>query len=231
MKKFVQLSGYDNQWFWLVSSLEDLETGFVDQRNLAMRETVKRQLYDDPDRTTIKSDWLERVHLTQHNSIDYHSQFQKGGRPLLIRFIGSFMFLENYHRIIAVRYSGRFPKEKDNAEIVICENDAEADQSWLKFLKSEYPEKSIELLNLFSIRPPSDLDVDLDAPLITFKTTFSQYDWFEAILDCIIRNKRTGRSIVGYCGDSDKWKFPAFIQGKVDAVIQLGNHLKIIERL
>lgn len=226
MKRFVKISGYDN-WFWIIESEVDLDEGFVGERIDSLQNAVKHDLYTNESKTNIKPDWFLRVQTTVTHRPEYRRLLEKYGEPLLIRKIGSFMMLTG-HQIVAEYFGDDFPPDNvSEADIVICENDAFPEPKWVEYLSQNYPGKCVYTLNFFSERDGS-LDTELDVSIISFSTTFSNYYWFEKILDTIIRNKWSGKEIVGYSHDPAKWNFPSDIQSKVDAVVSAGNKLTII---
>lgn len=230
MKKFVKISGgYDN-WFWLVETDDDLDEVFVDARVDTLQHEVQHDLYTDETKTTIRPDWLTRVQTTLTEKPNYRETLLKYGESLLIRKNGSYMTLGT-HQIVAEYFGDNFPPDYIvGVDIVICENDTFPEPKWVVFLNENYPGKSIYTLNYFSERNMS-LDGELNVPIISFSTTFTSYDWFERILDTIIRNGWTGKEIVGYSHDVSKWDFPERIASKVMHVIQLGNKLTNVNLL
>lgn len=228
--KFVKIADYPN-WFWFVESADDLDTEFVDARQAEIREFIARDLYTDETKSTIRPDWITRVQTSLMFNPNYGELLSKYDKPLLIRKNGSYMMLGDDLRITYTLHSDDFPSEDiTNVDIVICENDPMPEPKWVEYLNGRYPNKSILTLNLFSNRGASLVD-ELNVPMISFSTTFSSYDWFERILDTIIRNRWTGKTILGYSHDPTKWNIPDDIRDKVDAVFRLGNKLEMLTDL
>ena len=227
MKKFVQLDGYDDQWFWLIESIDDIDDAFASICHSKLESMVKSDLYVDESKRHIRPDWAARVAGIQNNRPDYYFIVRKYG-PIVVREIGSFMSYDP-SKVTNMIMSDRFPRENSNAQIVVCENDYYPEQPWIKYLNGLFPDQPIDVLNLFRTR--KDLAVELDVEYITFYTTFAQYDWFELILDTIIDNGWTDKKIMGYCVDRNRWEFPPYISDKMHEVFALGNVLVIVNEL
>lgn len=231
MKKFVQIDGYGDQWFWVVESPSDIDVEFEDTLNDRLGTLVRNNLYTDSSKSSIRPDWLERVSAVYTNRLDLSSKFEKYKGPFLIRSIGSFMILQKNHIITNTVFSNLFPAANVSKEsAVICENDYHPEKPWIEYLSKFIPENDIIVLNLFSNR--DNLDIELNVKFITFYTTFTNFDWFERIVDTILKNKWTGKSIIGYCIDSKRWEqFPDELSAKVNKIKELGNTLTIVHDL
>lgn len=227
MKKFVQIDGYGDQWFWLIESVDDVDPEAQRLARERIYGTVRSQMYTDPSKSEIRQDWLQRIQAVRMFPIDYGEMVEKYG-PILVRYIGSWMTLNDPKDITNSIFSETFPGDSNSADIVVCENDYDPEPFWIEHLQAAFPGKTIRVLNLFGGRGDT-LDIDLDVLHITFSTTFTSYDWFESILDTIIRNNWTGVQIIGYCGDPTKWNFPDYIQEKMNIVLGTGNQLEIVK--
>ena len=199
--KFVKVRNYPNQWFWLVENQEDLNCSQLD---------ICR--------------WIYRASFAMTNSPDYAGSL-KDGSKLLIREIGSYMTLSN-NVILEQIESPRWPTD-DYFGIVVCENDLYAPVEFFDMLKDTYPDINIYVLGLFDGRSDVELDGELDADYITFSTSFSDYGWYEKILDTIIRNCWGGRRIVGLTSNKN-WEsqMPPHIVKKQD-IVWLTNDISI----
>lgn len=125
----------------------------------------------------------------------------------LIRESGSWMTLTDDHTILEVRQQDHFPSKNEGADIVVCENDNDPEPDWIEYLKTQYPEKTIRVLNLFRARSVEELTQPFkDAELITFKTTFTNFDWWELAVETLRGIDVTGKSILGYCPDEYRYK-------------------------
>ena len=225
MKKYVQISGYGDQWFWLIESIDDIDDDTTDELQEKMEAVVKSDLYTDGSKTNLKLDWLARVSAVQANPVDYSSMFLKYG-PIVVREIGSFMLYDS-NSVVNTIMADKFPSKNSSADIVVCENDYHPEMPWIVYLNRLFPDQCINVLNLFRTR--KNLSVELNVKYITFYTTFTNYDWFERILDTILENGWTGKKIIGHCVDRDRWTFPIGIYEKVTSVIELGNTLEMVD--
>jgi hypothetical protein len=100
-------------------------------------------------------------------------------------------------------YSHQFPTD-DGGDIVICENDEITHTQWVEYLTLTYPNKSIKVINFFRTRSNEEIKYYFDkCELITFITTFDNYDWF----DKLVKN-RSNQKVVGFSFDETKWDYP-----------------------
>lgn len=167
----------------------DQTTGKITDRFADMRMQVE----------AAKTSFAANIGLGLSRGIDYGKFANKYG-SIIIRENGTWQgyFPEQYDSIV---YSEVWPKSWDKADIVICENDPEPEKEWVEWLQKEYPGRTISTINFFGTRNDADLQSKLkDCNLITFSTTFTNTDWWEALL----RNKGD-QPIVGYCHNYDSW--------------------------
>ena len=230
LKKFVQIEGHGDQWFWFIESEDDLCDELESNLDVKLKDAVTRQLYTDDTKTTIRPDWFYRVETVHREVVNYTEKFFRYG-PLLIREIGSFMVMNNNLKFTKYIQSDRFPRDNSSCDIVVCENDFRAEEPWIEFLGKKFPGQSVTLLNLFSTRTEDELDENLNVKYITFYTTFTSYDWFENILDTIIRNNWSGKEIIGHSIGHGFCSLPDHVQGKIDQIKLLGNKLEIIKTI
>jgi len=150
--------------------------------------------------------FFERFNMAVHTKMNYANILEKYSNlnpTLLIRKIGSFMLLHKDHIIEEDFYMNDFPDDNQEAEIVICENDHQAESEWIKYLSKIYPDKKIRTLNFFSTRSEESLKESLkNVSKITFSTTFTNYDWYEKIIKCM----KPEQEIIGYCHNPSKWE-------------------------
>jgi hypothetical protein len=94
------------------------------------------------------------------------------------------MTLTDDHTINEIVQSTDWPTDNEGAEIVVCENDLNAEPQWIVHLQKQYPGKRINVLNNFRNRSLEDVRKHFEsAEYITFSTTFTSTDWFELLLD------------------------------------------------
>jgi hypothetical protein len=139
-----------------------------------------------------------RKRLDLMSPIDYYSVATKYNKTLLIRQIGSYMFLTDALTITAICQSDSWPTDNEGAEIVVCENDLNAEQYWIDYLQKEYPNMKINVLNGFRGRSIEDVRKHFNsAKFITFTTTFSNCDWVELLFNGLL--ELNGKTVLSHC--------------------------------
>lgn len=119
------------------------------------------------------------------------------------------------------------PGENKTADIVVCENDAQPEQWWIDNLRATFEGKSITTLTNFSLRSKESLIERFKAAsIISFTTTFSNWNWFETLLDVMIENNLIGKRIYGNHVDAVT-NYPDYILEKVNRVA-LNNEIVIL---
>ena len=158
-------------------------------------------------------EYQEQIKTLISKPVNYRAKFNKYG-TLYIRENGTFLTLSDKENIIDTVYSNHFPV-KETADIVICENDKEAEKKWINFLQKTYLGKTIKTINFFDLRNDSDIKANFaDAELITFSTTFSNFEWFEKLIE----NKYAYQKVIGYSHQPEKWKEAKQIYSDVEIV-------------
>lgn len=195
MYKFVKVEGYDEWYLLLDKTTRNLE-------NFNFQERITRKVFNgihQKDELS-KGNTISKLIKVACDNIDYDELIKKYG-SLLIRSIGSFMPLRG-NKIVKKVYSKGFPLNKNKATIFVCENDAEAPYSWLKYLNSHYPDKEIEVINFFDTRDVGYLsEIFQYAEVITFSTTFTNMGWVQKLAKSA--NKKT--PILGYSTNKKGW--------------------------
>jgi hypothetical protein len=210
MNRYVKVKGHNN-WFLVLTSSdigpEDL--------NETMKEKILRSQVaklHDPNATM---DFTHRLIMAATYDLNYQSLADKYG-TILIRPIGSFMPLYG-NEITKETYDTDFPIE-EFGEIVICENDEVADYDWVKYLKTNFPDKKIVTINYFDLRSENEVSQYFShAKYITFSTTFTSYEWFKKLT----KLSTDEHEIIGYCFNPDNWKEARKINKNVKIVKKL----------
>jgi hypothetical protein len=218
MNKFVKLKGYPEYYFMVISKIEELPSGISDTMQKRIETVVGNELLSKKE--YCPQVFFGRFHHAVHNKPNYAEILNKYvGNTLLIRPIGSFMFLQSKHEIEDIVYAEDFPEKNIDAKIVVCENDMEAEPEWIKYLKERFPEQKIRVLNFFKTRTEESLKISLTGvDLITFSTTFSNFDWFKKAINCSNNQK-----FIGYCHNPDNWDEAKLISGN--------RELEIVDKL
>ena len=125
----------------------------------------------------------------------------------LIRETGTWMTFCSDHTVLEARTGDHFPHPDEGAEIVICENDMKAEPEWWGYLQERFSTTRIRTLNLFRARTVEELiPAFQNAELITFMTTFTSYDWWELAVEALSKIDTSGKKILGYCPDQDRYQ-------------------------
>jgi hypothetical protein len=172
--------------------------------------------------TIDKSDFDRRLKLLACQQIDYQTIASKYG-TILIRPTGSYMPLHG-NEITEEKFDSNFNDsyfpidDSSFGEIVICENDKKAEEKWIKYLQSVFPNKTIATINFFDLRSEEEVAAFFKrAKYITFSTTFSKYEWFEKLS----RNLNSNHKVIGYCHNEENWKTALEINPNVEIINQL----------
>ncbi len=193
LNRYVKVKGHPN-WFLALEAHKDEPNGLSE----IMQEKILRSEVYNLHNKEVKPDFIRRVIISATKKIDYEMLAKKYG-TILIRPIGSFMPLYG-NDIVEETFDINFPIE-DFAEIVICENDKEAEYKWVKYLKSRFPNKKILTINFFDLRSENEVEKYFSkAKYITFSTTFSRYEWLEKLTKF-----SSSKKVIGYCHNSENW--------------------------
>lgn len=146
----------------------------------------------------------QRVAYMANNATDFRRTSQRLNKTLLIRQSGSYMILDDSITITSMCSSIDWPTDNEDAEIVVCENDLNADPKWVNYLKNAYPGKKVDVLNNFRFRTVDGLRKRFaGAKYITFSTTFTDTDWFTLLLEAV--DGLQDKTIIGFCPDNSAW--------------------------
>lgn len=213
MHRFVQVEGYEDQWFLFLEREEDVPEGLSERMQEQILRSHVCKLHSDTPKS--RMDLTHRIIMAATRGIDYTKSVRKYG-PLLVRQIGSYMPLYKF-KIINEKQFTHFPIDKFG-DIVICENDERSEWEWNKYLKRNYPNKSIVTINFFDLRSEEEVVKYFDkAQLVTFSTTFTRMEWFEKLTRCLNEKNK----VIGYCHDPAKWKEALKINPNVTVVESL----------
>lgn len=209
MNRYVKVKGHHN-WFLVLEANNKEPQGLSE----IMQEKILRSEVCQLHNPKEKIDLPHRLVMAATKEINYKALAEKYG-TILIRPIGSFMPL-SHNEIIEETFDSDFPIE-EFAEIVICENDQNAEYEWVQYLKCRFPNKKIITINFFDLRSEQEVQKYFDkAQYITFSTTFTKYEWFEKLTK-FADNKK----IIGFCHNPNNWK----------KAIQINPNIEIIEKL
>jgi hypothetical protein len=197
MNKFVSIEGYPDQFFMVVSKPEDLPNGIEDKMQKRLETVCADEWVSDK-----KDSSFSKFQFAAMNTPNYEAMLHKHpGWTMLIRQIGSYMYLNDDHKITQTIFSEDFPRNTE-ATIVVCENASVPEPEWIKYLEARFPGEKIEVLNFFSTRSVEELTkLFKTTKYITFSTTFSSTEWF----DNIIKSKTGENVIIGYCHTPEMW--------------------------
>jgi hypothetical protein len=211
LNRYVKVKGHTN-WFLVLEANQ----GEPESLSELMQEKMLRSYTCLHNPEPLKTqDEILRLQLVATREIYYESLAIKYG-TILIRPIGSFMPLRG-NEITEETFDTDFPIT-EFSEIVICENDNYAEFNWKKFLQKKYPNKRITVINYFDLRSENEVKQYFDnAKIITFSTTFSNFDWFKKLTKFTKEN----HEIIGYCHDKNKWK----------EALEINPNVKVIESI
>ena len=125
----------------------------------------------------------------------------------------------------------QMPTDK-KSDIVVCENDPVAEDWWIELLRKKYPDYSICVLTRFSERDHKDIASHFEAAkIISFTTSFSSYEWFDKLIDCLESSKLRDKIIFGNNYGQD-WieNLPVALKAKL-SLQQANNNLTIEQRI
>ncbi len=209
--RFVKVLGHKN-WFLVLEAGEDEPDSFSEIMQEKRLRVEELELFFKPKP---RIDYVQRLVKAATYQIDYQKLANKYG-TLLIRPIGSYMPLDGYS-ITDETFDTDFPID-DFAEIVICENDKNAEYKWVQYLKKRFPNKKIVTINYFDLRSENEVIKYFEkAQYITFSTTFSSYEWFKKLAKFTNSNHK----IIGYCHNAENWN---------DA-LEINKNIEIIETI
>lgn len=227
MKKFVKLKSIqrgDYEGWFLELSKPSMDFDDIESLNKTMVEYEFHRGLNDPNQLNS----ISRLNLLAGNPINYNELVTKYG-TIYIRQIGSWMCGGTDTIVTAQVYVDSWPTNNKFAEIVVCENDFEAENRWMSFLDYQFSGKQVNVLNTFRHRTLTDVCGHFKfAKYITFTTTFSNYDWFELLLDGV--GEMSNKTVIGHTYDLDKWEEIKELYGdRIKKWIEQGNEFKIIK--
>lgn len=206
MNRYVKVKGHPN-WF-LVFNADTIVDGLNETMQQKLIRSEVNTLHNDNGRDMGN---LTRLKFVAVMSIDYSELIKKYGE-IIIRPSGSYMPMRG-NEITEEAYAESFPVD-EFGDIVICENDANAEYDWVEYLKKRFPKKKIITINFFDLRHEKEVsDYFAKAEIITFSTTFSNYEWFKKLTKLSV-----GKKVLGYCHDKEKWHDAIEINPTVEIV-------------
>lgn len=212
MNRYVKIKGHSN-WFLTLEPNESAPIGISEKLQETMLRIVSGGLHAENSPT----DLTQRLIMAATTLLDYESLAIKYNTTLFIRPIGSYMTLNKNDKIIEEKYSNNFPIDK-TSEIVICENDNNAENHWMEYLKNRFPDKEISVINFFNLRSDEEIEKYFDnAEYITFSTTFTDLEWFKK-LDKFASKRH---KIIGHCFDKTSWNKALKVTNKEIEIVNL----------
>ena len=197
MNRYIKIKGHEN-WFLCVSPDTEVDEDLLHDR---MQTKVTADVLNNP----IMSDYERhlRLNLMASHRPDYNAFAQKYAEEgtVIVRPSGSWMLLykDKQQDITDERYGDDFPSEAP-ADIVVCENDENADPQWLAYLSHFFPMSTIKVINFFGTRTVKNIRQEFEGcKYITFSTTFTTTEWYEKLLEA-----RTDQKIIGYTHNADR---------------------------
>lgn len=208
LNQYVKIKGYPN-WFMLLTHDINLPEGFTERMRTQMFRSRLCQLHNNTPEA--QQGFQYQAIMRAVEGIDYESLANKYG-SLLIQEVGSFMPLLG-SEIKDIRYETHFPIE-DFADIVICENDERCEYKWNSYLQERFPTNTITTINYFDLRSDEEVKAYFQkAKIITFSTTFSDFDWFRKLA-----THAGNKQIIGFCSDNSKWEIAKSIHNDIEIV-------------
>lgn len=212
MNRYVKIEGYDN-WFLALEPNESAPSGISERSQKQLLSIVAGGLHAEKE----VPDLTQRLVMAATTLLDYEALTIKYNQTLLIRPIGSYMTLHESNKIIEEKFSNNFPIDK-TSEIVICENDYNAEHHWTDYLRNRFPNKEITVINFFNLRSDQEIMTYFEkAEYITFSTTFTDLEWFKKLDK--FSNKR--HKIIGHCFDKTSWNEALKVTNKEIEIINL----------
>lgn len=216
LNRYVKVKGHRN-WF-LVLTEDDYEPdNFSDNMQERMLRSEVCGLHNDTPKA--RMDFVHRLTLLATRTLNYENLAKKYG-TILVREIGSFMPLYE-NEITEEIFDSDFPII-EFSEIVICENDRQAEYKWVKYLEKKFPDKKIITINYFDLR--SDVQIVQyfeHAKYITFSTTFSDFGWFKKLTN----HMKEHHKVIGYCHDVEKWEQALAMNPRVKVIKKISDKI------
>lgn len=126
--------------------------------------------------------------------LDYQKKANDWNETILVRRNGTYMGMSKEYQITEIAYGNDFPVN-NIGKIVVCENDAYAEDFWIDYLAYRFPDKQITVINNFRHRSKSEIDTYFEkAEFITFSSTFSNLDWWVKVSESL----KSHNKVVGF---------------------------------
>lgn len=221
-------------WVIMVTSMEEMSGAFERQRQLRLEAAVKPELRKN------NGFGLNEVGL---NSADI-GRLERSVKPTWEKILSNpDMMIMAWHnnsgffpcskaqtesieilKIVSLPWP-QMPTENTASEIIVCENSPTPEDWWTNHLMEKYEGSAVTVLTQFSERSKEQLAQFFKAAsIISFTTSFSSYEWFETVLDVIIENNLTCRTIYG-TNSGQNWlaAMPEHLLGKIKRVKDAEN--------
>lgn len=206
MYTYIKIEGHSN-WFLVVNQ----NTKLINQFSENMQEKMIRSVACEINQTDHKGDWERRITMVSTMELDYHKLSNKYG-TIIVRPNGTYMLLKG-NNVIYSKIDTDFPIDQ-YADIVICENDKNAEVEWINYLVNRYPNKTIATISFFDLQSEEVIEKWFkNCEIISFSTTFSDFKWFKTMTKLSINKK-----VIGYCHDQSKWSDALKINSNVEIV-------------
>lgn len=154
----------------------------------------------------------ERLIMVTNRNIDYEKLSDKYG-TILVRRVGTFTVLTEDDIVIDEKIDTTFPVD-NFGDIVICENAQFAEKKWAEYLNKRFPNKTIATINFFKSREIEEIKKYFEkASIVTFSTTFSDFEWFKKMISCLDNQK-----VIGFSENKDGWQEALSYYSDIDIV-------------
>lgn len=215
LNRYVKVVGHTNWFLVLDPSTNEPKNLSEDMREIMIRSELNT-LHSPA--TPDKQDLRQRLIMLGASELNYEKIANKSG-TILVRPSGSYMLLV-HNEITEEKYDSHFPIN-EFGEVVICENDKNAEYSWVQYLKQRFPGKKIVTINFFDMKSNVEiLEYFKHAEYITFSTTFTNIEWFEKLTEL----SESRHKIIGWCHDYTRWEYVNKINPGVEIVKSSTTH-------
>jgi hypothetical protein len=184
MKTFLK---YNGEWFLHVTKIEHLE-GFNFGKRL--ENGLLNRYLDEAVDSVFSRNFVALAHQGLPKT-DYAQLLDKYG-SLLIRKVGTMSSFDVSEAELTY-YGIDFPIESAY-DVVVCENDENAPEEWLRKL-AEIQLGNIYVIGFFGTRSQESInEIVSKAKYVTFTTTFMDLEWFEKMLKAVDNQTIYGRT-------------------------------------
>ena len=194
MNRYIRIEGYP-EWFLYHEKGKVLDSKMIDILKKRLYRKNVEGLHSYEKEFNEQSYYQKQISHAIDITTFYSKEFD-----LLIRDSGTMMTYTGQN--IVNEYIGNFMPFELGFDLVICENDADADYKLKRCIKNKYPNIKIKVINFFDTRNIYEIKANFDyAKYVTFSTTFNDFAWFSNLVMCLNKSNE----VFGYCDDTEKW--------------------------